>query len=208
MPSGRPAGRIFHLQTGGVPASPPAAGDPPLAADQFQRHGFVHCCFREQLTEIASWWFDPGDHLVALELDAARLSAPLRLEPSPTRWYPHLYGPIDAAAVVGVHAVPAAAGGRRAELPAALRDPLPRYQLTGVVDGSSCTVRWRADGTIEGDATWCERARSAIAGGATIELLGGIVVAATLDGAYESFTLLTGLTDDGAILRYDGDGFF
>lgn len=92
-------GRVFHVVTdGGRAAIQPDR--PTFAHDQVERHGFVHCCFREQLTEIASWWFDADDDLVALELDPFRLSAELRLEPSPSRWYPHLFGPIDTDAVV------------------------------------------------------------------------------------------------------------
>jgi glutathione S-transferase len=205
--------RIFHLLTsrsGFDPAAGqrPVPGDPPIASDQFERHGFVHCCFREQLVEIATWWFDPTDELVALELDPSRLTAELRLEASPTRWYPHLYGPIDAGAVAEVHAVPRSSAGGSAELPPGLREPVPGYQLTGIVEGASRTVRWCADGRLEGDERWCELAHAALVEGRTVELLGGIVVPATLDAAYESFALLTELTDDGAVVRYDGDGFF
>ena len=192
-------GSIFHVVR--------AADAPTLAKDQFERHGFVHCCFREQLGEIATWWFDAGDDLVALELDPARLTAELRLEPSPTRWYPHLYGPIDADAVVTTHDVPA---GATRSLPAALTDPPPGYRLSGRIDGDAAAcVHWRADGTLDGNPTWIERAQAAVSGGLTVELLGGIVVPATLDRPYESFATLASVTDDASpIVRYDGDGFF
>jgi uncharacterized protein (DUF952 family) len=200
-----PPGRVFHLVTAADPAARLDA--PTLANDQFERHGFVHCCFREQLTEIASWWFDADDDLVALELDPARLTHELRLEPSPTRWYPHLYGPIDGAAVAARHRLPAAPVR---SLPTVLSEPPPGYQLTARVDGDDdATVRWFADGSLGGHSGWIRKARSAIERGLTVELLGGIVVPATLGLAYESFATLESVVDDGSgISRYDGDGFF
>ena len=119
-----PQGRVFHLVTAADPTA--RLTSPILANDQFERHGFDHCCFREQLTEIASWWFDAADDLIALELDPSRLTHELRLEPSPTRWYPHLYGPIDADAVVTTHDLPASVvGGSRWR-----RGPLARRSHT------------------------------------------------------------------------------
>jgi uncharacterized protein (DUF952 family) len=205
-----PTGRIFHVVTAADPAA--AGGSGPLATEQFERHGFVHCCFREQLAEVATWWFDAADDLVALEIDPARLTSELRLEPSPSRWYPHLYGPIDGAAVVATHplvAFDAAAGGSR-PLPSALVEPPAGYQLTALVSGDDgAVVQWSADGALRGHAGWIGRARAALSEGRTVELVGGIVVPATLDRAYESYALLETVTDDGSpIVRYDGDGFF
>ena len=198
-------GRVFHL----VRAADPTArvATPTVANDQFERHGFVHCCFREQIGEIASWWFDADDDLAVLELDPSRLRADLRLEPSPTRWYPHLYGPIDTDAVVATHAI--AAGAARS-LPPTLADPPPGYRITGRVDGDpAATVCWRADGALAGHPSWIERAHAAVDEGLTVELLGGIVVPATLDRPYESFATLAAVTDEATpITRYDGDGFF
>lgn len=204
--AGAPEGaRIFHLLVADAWAAEAPTGRPEhaVAVDQFERHGFVHCCFREQLVEIATWWFDAGVELVALELDPSRLDlGRLRLEPSPSRWYPHLYGPIDAAAVVDSHLVSRTLDGE-AELPPSLRNPPPGFQ---VVDGDGRTVRWRG-GTVTGDAVWCDSASAAIADGRTVELIGGIVAPATLATAYEAFALLELTASDG-IARYDGDGFF
>ena len=198
--------RIFHI----VGAAASAVGGPRpgavVARDQFERHGFVHCCFREQLAETATWWFDPGDDLVALELDVARLSAEVRIEASPTRWYPHLFGPIDADAVVASHPLPRDGGS--VYLPPSLATPPPGYRLTGIVEGSERSVCWRLGSPLAGDAAWRTRAEAAVAAGRTVELMGGIVVPATLDAPYESFAVLAEVTDDGAIVRYDGDGFF
>jgi uncharacterized protein (DUF952 family) len=185
-------------------AAPTGDATDDVAADQFERHGFVHCCFREQIAEIATWWFDADQELVAIELDPAGLRHELRLERSPSRWYPHLYGPIDAQAVVATHRLPRSIDGTT-ELSGNLREPRPGYQLVGRMGGRDATVRWRG-GTLDGDADWVGAAHAAVAEGRTVELIGGIVVPATLDAAYESFVLLETLADD--LLRYDGDGFF
>ena len=201
MPDVPLGARVFHLLHADAWAAQAAAGGP-VATDQFERHGFVHCCFREQLVEIATWWFDPGpdDELVALELDPHRLTADLRLEASPSRWYPHLYGPIDADAVVGAHPVPTD------RLPPALAEPPPGYRIT---DGAGRVVVWSSAGRgrMAGDADWIQAAIDALGEGRTVELIGGIVVPATLSAAYESFALFESLAD-GGIARYDGDGFF
>ena len=190
--------RVFHLLHADAWAAEAAEGGP-VAVEQFERHGFVHCCFREQLVEIASWWFDPGpdDDLVALELDVHRLTPDLRLEASPSRWYPHLYGPIDADAVCAAHPVPA--GG----LPPAVAQPAPSFRVTDAAGRSVC---WQAGAGLSGDERWIADTEAALAEGRTVELIGGIVVPATLDRAYEAFALLEGLAD-GGIARYDGDGF-
>jgi glutathione S-transferase len=200
--------RIFHLLPADAWVSAVAEavdGRPtgPVAVDQFERHGFVHCCFREQLVEIATWWFDAGDELLALELDPAGLPADLlRLEASPSRWYPHLYAPIDPAAIVDVHVVSRSAGDGVAELPSALRKPPPGFQ---VGDGTGRLVQWQA-GTLTGDPSWIADAEAAIAEGRPVPLIGGVVGPATSSSAYEAFALLELVA--GGITRYDGDGFF
>lgn len=202
------AGAIFHVVLARAWESTAPAGSPegPVAVEQFERHGFVHCCFREQLTEIASWWFDPADDLVAVRIDPSRLSAELRIEPSHSRWHPHVYGPIDAKAVVGVDRVPRDVDGEAA-LPTALRQPPPGFLVTGRLDqgGPEVAVRWRA-GVLDGDPAWVAAAHDAIDTGRLVPLVGGICAAADLHRAYESFALLAAVAIE--IVRYDGDGFF
>ncbi len=81
--------------------------------------GFIHCTAGvEKLVEIANLYFaDLRDELLALEIDPARLTAPLRFEPpiapayaaaSPAQraaaeqetLFPHIYGPLDRQAIV------------------------------------------------------------------------------------------------------------
>ncbi|HET9444237.1 MAG TPA: DUF952 domain-containing protein [Acidimicrobiales bacterium] len=198
--------RIFHLVGAG-------GGSPPLddiGVEQLEQHGYVHCCFREQLAEVATWWFDPGTELVALEVDTGRLSGE-RVEPSPRRWYPHVYGLLDAGAVAGRHPVPRTVDGV-AGLPGALRRPPPAYRVTGHRGGAPATVRWQA-GALDGDPSWVQDALEAVHEARLVELAGPggpygpatVVSPASLDTPYASFCLLAGVSD--GITAYEGDGF-
>lgn len=69
--------------------------------------GFIHLSFPRQLAAVAeSFYRDVDDDLVVLEIDPARLEAPVVVEPgSPGtdgELFPHLYGPLPAAAVISV----------------------------------------------------------------------------------------------------------
>jgi len=196
-----PGGRIYHLVDEATWAA--ERGREALACDQFERHGFVHCCFREQIAEIATWWFDAGLELVALELDPGRLQTELRYERSPSRWYPHLYGPIDAAAVLADHRLDRDTDGA-STLPASLlADGPPSFRLH--VAGAAGPLTWR-DGRLTGDGDLLARLDAAVAEGRPIELLGGVVVPAGTATPYEAYATVE--TVCGEIAGYDGDGFF
>lgn len=84
-----------------------------IAPASLATEGFVHCTAdAETLLAVANRFYRDaeGDH-VALEIDTDRLTAPVRYEaasPAPppgvadTVRFPHVYGPIDRAAVVGL----------------------------------------------------------------------------------------------------------
>jgi uncharacterized protein (DUF952 family) len=113
-------GYIHHL----VPATEyraVPAGQAYLPA-QFAADGFIHCTTEiEVLLHIANTFYQdaPGEFLV-LVIDPARLTSPLRYEPpSPTpaagplvgRLFPHIYGPLNASAVIAVRPAQRAANG-------------------------------------------------------------------------------------------------
>jgi glutathione S-transferase len=67
--------------------------------------GFVHCSHRHQLEGVARRFYADLDELLLLEIDPARLTAPIVEEPPAPgidELFPHAYGPIDIDAVVGV----------------------------------------------------------------------------------------------------------
>jgi uncharacterized protein (DUF952 family) len=79
--------------------------------------GFIHASTAAQVLPVADMlYLDEPEDLVLLVLDAGRIGAEIRDEPVPG-WaepFPHIYGPLDVAAVV--RAVPLgrdAAGGFR-----------------------------------------------------------------------------------------------
>jgi uncharacterized protein (DUF952 family) len=76
--------------------------------------GYIHCSLRHQLRQVAEFLYGDADDLVVLEIDSARLAAPVRFEAAEAggEHYPHVYGPIPAAAVVDVIAVGRDAAGR------------------------------------------------------------------------------------------------
>ena len=84
--------------------------------------GFVHCTAGDDLMlQVArSFYADVADELVVLSLDADHVGSEVRWEaPSPApppgsavTEFPHVYGPIDLAAVVGVRRLQRDTSGR------------------------------------------------------------------------------------------------
>ncbi|MFF3344084.1 DUF952 domain-containing protein [Streptomyces sp. NPDC002779] len=69
-----------------------------------QDEGFIHCSTRVQLPRIAEAMFADLSDLVVLVVDPGRLGAPVRYEAAEPggEEFPHIYGPLPVAAVVGV----------------------------------------------------------------------------------------------------------
>jgi glutathione S-transferase len=74
--------------------------------------GFIHCSFAGQVARSANRFFADAGELLLLEIDPAGLSSPLRNEPAAGELFPHVYGPLDRAAVAAVHVLKRDAGGR------------------------------------------------------------------------------------------------
>jgi uncharacterized protein (DUF952 family) len=73
--------------------------------------GFIHCADPGTTHLPANALYAGRSDLVLIELDPARLGVPVRWEegdpPHPAGiWFPHVYGPIRAEAVVAVHPFP------------------------------------------------------------------------------------------------------
>ncbi len=95
----------------------------PYLPAEFAADGFVHCTGEsDTMLAVANRFYQgvPGAFVMLL-IDPERLSAPLRWEapadPAPNAGpplaplFPHIYGPIDRAAIVGVREVQRAANG-------------------------------------------------------------------------------------------------
>jgi uncharacterized protein (DUF952 family) len=66
--------------------------------------GFVHCSFAEQLAATAARFFGDLDEVVVLRIDPSAITSPVVTEDlyDAGQEFPHVYGPIDLAAVVEV----------------------------------------------------------------------------------------------------------
>jgi uncharacterized protein (DUF952 family) len=101
----------FHL----VPVEVWAEADPdgPLVRESLDDEGFIHCTDGPDAliaTAERHYRADPRDFL-ALTLDLDRISSPWRYD-DPGTPYPHIYGPIDRAAIIGVVPVHRSVDGR------------------------------------------------------------------------------------------------
>lgn len=165
----------------------------------FERDGFVHCCTREHIVELASWWFGKVDDLVVLEIDPAALTSELVFEESDTRWFPHVFGPIDRSAVVAVHEMP-----KPFALPAPLASPTPGFTVDGLRDGREVRVRW-CGGALSGDDDVVRDAQELLDKGERVPVFGGVDALASSDTPYGAFCLIQRVLDE--VVRYHGDGF-
>ena len=105
---------IYHLAPAARWQAWPA--DQPYLPAEYGADGFIHCTAGDALMiAVANRFYraTEGDY-VLLVIDPARLTATLKWEPSGddlAALFPHIYGPIDRAAVQEVRAVRRAADG-------------------------------------------------------------------------------------------------
>ncbi len=75
--------------------------------------GYIHFSTADQVAETARLHFADVDDLVLVAVDPARLGPALRHEPSRGgALFPHLYAPLDLAAVLWVKPMPLGPDGR------------------------------------------------------------------------------------------------
>lgn len=98
---GEPPTRVFHLTT---PEGWRAATDlGRVEPESLAVEGFVHCSTAAQLAGTIERHFGAAMELVIVEL-ATEVAREVRWEESrPSELYPHLYRPIVAADVTGIH---------------------------------------------------------------------------------------------------------
>jgi uncharacterized protein (DUF952 family) len=75
--------------------------------------GFIHFSTAGQVAETAAKHFDGMTNLLLIAVDGAQLGPTLKWEPSRGgALFPHLYGPLDLAAVVSVRPLPLGSAGQ------------------------------------------------------------------------------------------------
>ena len=105
---------IYHIVTPTLWDTDPAFD---YRADSLQHEGFIHCSFARQAARSANKFYALANDLVLLEIDPAKLSSPLRVEPptgapADAEKFPHIHGPLNRAAVVRVHTLRRGDDGR------------------------------------------------------------------------------------------------
>ena len=92
--------RIYHIVLPDVWA----AFDRDLyEAASLATEGFIHCSFADQLDGVIERYYEDADAIVVLEIETDRLMSRVLNEPSTGNdIYPHIYGPINRDAIVGV----------------------------------------------------------------------------------------------------------
>jgi uncharacterized protein (DUF952 family) len=86
-----------------TPAEWWAAADPsaPLSAPSSEAEGFIHCTTgdEEMVATANRHYRDDPRPFVVLTVDLDRITSPVRIEDA-AGIYPHVYGPLDRAAIV------------------------------------------------------------------------------------------------------------
>jgi uncharacterized protein (DUF952 family) len=74
--------------------------------------GFIHASTATQVADVAnSYYRGVADDLVILVIDPGRLRPPLRYEHVPGEPFPHIYGPLNADAVLTARPFPPSPDG-------------------------------------------------------------------------------------------------
>jgi len=83
-----------------------------------EAEGFIHCSTIEQIIDTANIFYRGRRDLLVLRIDESKLISPLRFEAPaaagdarPAARFPHIYGPLNLAAVIEATEFPCGADG-------------------------------------------------------------------------------------------------
>ncbi len=96
---------VFHIATAADWADAQRRGSYTTSTRgvSLEQEGFIHAARREQVPDVwRRYYADAPEPLVLLTIDTDRLRSPWREDPVGDTSYPHIYGPIETAAVVRV----------------------------------------------------------------------------------------------------------
>jgi len=110
---------VYHMAPRARWAAQPS--HQPYAGDTLATEGFIHCTAEPtRLLHVAnSFYREETGAWVILLVDTSQVTAPVRWEQADGHLFPHVYGPIELAAVVQVLDFPRTAAGAY-QLPQAL----------------------------------------------------------------------------------------
>ena len=77
-------------------------------ANSLKEEGFIHCSEESQVAGVLDRYFKDRKDLVKLKIGTEKLKSQLIYEWSPSiaDTFPHIYGPINVDAVIGVESIP------------------------------------------------------------------------------------------------------
>ena len=99
--------QIFHIATASDWTAAQRSGTYTTSTRgrTLEQEGFIHASRRDQVAGVwQAFYADSGEPLVLLTIDTERLTSPWQVDPVGDDTFPHVYGPINASAVV--HAEP------------------------------------------------------------------------------------------------------
>lgn len=93
---------IFHITTRDAWEGAARAGS--YRADTLETEGFIHCSSADQVAEVANVRFRGREDLVLLWIEPEQVRARIKYEDASdgSGTFPHIYGPLDIAAVARV----------------------------------------------------------------------------------------------------------
>ncbi len=103
-------GSIYHI----IPREEWEAAVPgPYQPASLAAEGFIHCSTRSQVLGTANAIFAGRPGLLLLEIDEARVASEIIYEDcyETGQRFPHIYGPLDSAAVIRIHDFPCGPDG-------------------------------------------------------------------------------------------------
>src|SRR5262249_11316884 len=101
---------ILHLTTKTAWAQAQKAGE--YRGDTLATEGFIHCSTAKQITRTANKFYAGKPDLVVLMIDQDKVKPDVRYEDlNAGDMFPHIYGPLNIDAVVGVVDIPTFAQG-------------------------------------------------------------------------------------------------
>lgn len=80
-------------------------------ADSLESEGFIHCSEKGQIARVANSFYKDSEGLVLLHISIDNVEAKIRWEDVEGKAFPHIYGPINLDAVVGVETFTAGEDG-------------------------------------------------------------------------------------------------
>jgi len=93
---------LFHIATSATWSAFQVDGSDAYTAPSLATEGFIHCSYRDAVTESARLYFPKDASLVVLRIDPRALTAPVVVANTPRGPMPHVHGAIPRAAVRAV----------------------------------------------------------------------------------------------------------